>query len=273
MSTQRDQDPLLETFADELRFRRESADLSRNKLAEALGCTPQWIGKIEAREKPPSEAFAQDLDTYFATDGMFHRQWEKIRKYRRNRVLLPGFPKFIELEAEATLVRAFAPQIVPGLLQTADYTRALMNPSQSPAAIDENVSARMERQATVFDRESPAHGWFVLDEAVLHRFVGGRDVMRAQLVKLRDLAGSPNIHVRILPFESVTYAGLDGMFIILTLADGTEIAYHEGPSVNQLSQDPATVNEYRMRFDLVMGESYPRSESLRMITKTLENLE
>jgi hypothetical protein len=131
----------------------------------------------------------------------------------------------------------------------------------------------MERQAAVFGRKTPAQAWFVLDEAVLHRLVGGREVMRAQLTRLRDLANSPNIHVRVLPFDSVTYAGLDGMFIILSLADGTEIAYHEGPSVSQLSQDPATVNEYRMRFDLVMGESYPRSESLKVITKTLENLE
>ncbi|MEV5751553.1 DUF5753 domain-containing protein [Actinoallomurus sp. NPDC052308] len=183
-----------------------------------------------------------------------------------------GLSQFIELEAQATLVRAFAPQIVPGLLQTADYIRALTETGQSPAAIDERVSARMERQAAVFDRETPAHGWFVLDEAVLHRAVGGPEVMRTQLKKLCGLVSSPNVHVRVLPFESIIGAGLDGMFIILTLADGTEIAYHEGPGVNQLSQDPTTVNEYRMRFDLVMGESYPRSESLKMISKSLENL-
>lgn len=272
MPTQRDQDPLMEAFADELRFRREDSGLSRNKLAEALGCTPQWIYKVETREKPTSEAFAQDLDTFFDTAGMFHRQWQKIRKYRRNRVLLPGVPKFIELEAQATLVRAFAPQIVPGLLQTPDYTRELMKTGHTPGAIDDRVAARMERQTAVFDRENPAQAWFVLDEAVLHRNVGGREVMRAQLAKLCDLVDSSNIRVRILPFESIVGAGLDGMFITLALADGTEIAYHEGPGVNQLTEDTAIVSEYRMRFDLVMGEAYPRSESLKIISKTLENL-
>ncbi|GAB3981393.1 hypothetical protein GCM10029978_082140 [Actinoallomurus acanthiterrae] len=269
----RDRDPLLETFADELRFRREKADLSRNKLADALGCTPQWIGKVEACEKPPSEAFAQDLDTFFATEGLFHRQWQKIKKYRRSKVLLPGFPQFVELEAQATIIRAFTPQVISGLLQTEHYMRALMSTGQSPNTLDERVVGRMERQNAVFDREPPAQAWFVIDEAALHRNVGGRDVMRAQLAKLRDLASSPNVHVRILPFESIVGAGLDGMFITLTLPDGTEIAYHEGPGVNQLTQELTTVNEYRARFDLVMGESYPRSESLKLITKTLENLE
>lgn len=120
MTAQRESgpDPLLDTFADELRYRRENAALSRNRLAEALGCTPQWVAKVEGCEKPPSEAFAQDLDTFFATGGLFHRQWQKIRKYRRDRVLLPGFPQYLDLEARAVLIRAFNPQLVSGLLQT-----------------------------------------------------------------------------------------------------------------------------------------------------------
>ncbi|MCO5967511.1 helix-turn-helix domain-containing protein [Actinoallomurus soli] len=272
MPAQRSQDPLVETFADELRFRREERGLSRNKLADALGCTPQWIYKVETCEKPPSEAFAQDLDTFFNTIGMFHRQWEKIRKYRRTRVLLPGFPQYVELEAQAAIIRAFTPLVVSGLLQTEDYMRALMATSQTPHTLEERVAGRLERQAAAFDRPDPAKGWFVLDESALQRVIGGPDVMRAQLIKLCELADSPNIHVRILPFESVTYAGLDGMFVTLALTDGTEIAYHEGPGINQLTQEPAAVNEYRARFDLVMGEAYPRSDSLKIITKTLENL-
>lgn len=151
--------------------------------------------------------------------------------------------------------------------------RALMRPEQGPGALEERVAARMQRQAGIFDRETPPQTWFVFDEAVLHRAVGGRDAMRAQLARLRDVVDSPQLQLRILPFESVTYAGLDGMFLILTLPDGTEVAYHEGPGVNQLTQEPAIVNEYRLRFDLVMGESCPQSESLKMISRALENLE
>lgn len=147
-----------------------------------------------------------------------------------------------------------------------------MSTSQSPHTLEERVAGLLERQAAVFDRPDPAKAWFVLDESALQRVVGGPDVMQAQLVKLCDLASSPNVHVRILPFESVTYAGLDGMFVTLALADGTEVAYHEGPGVNQLTQELATVNEYRARFDLVMGEAYPRRESLKIINKMLENL-
>ncbi|MCW2898986.1 MAG: hypothetical protein JWO67_1251 [Streptosporangiaceae bacterium] len=271
--TQRDLDPnsLVGYFGAELRTHRNKADLSMAQLGAALGCSGQWIGQVELAEKPPSEQFAIDLDTYFKTDGSFNRLWKAIKRAGRSQVLLPGFPAYMELEAQAVLIRSFVAQLVPGLLQTERYARGVMDPRLKPAMLEERVQARLEQQA-VLCGEDPPNAWFVLDEAVLHRPVGGSEVMREQLGRLAELGESPHIQVRILPFSSVTFAGLDGKFTVLRLADGTEILYQEGPGFGQLIEDAGAVADCAARFDLVMGEALPRGASHQMILKRLEEL-
>ncbi|MBC6457120.1 helix-turn-helix domain-containing protein [Actinomadura sp. HBU206391] len=270
---QRELDPnsLVGYFGAELRTRRNQANLSMAQLAAALGYTPQWIGQVELAEKPPSEQFGNDLDTYFETGGSFHRLWKAIKRAGRSQVLLPGFPAYIELEAQAVLIRSFVAQLVPGLLQTEDYARAVINAWPDPAPVGERVATRMEQQG-IFRVERPPYAWFVLDEAVLHRPFGGQEVMREQLKLLAGLVVSPNVQVRILPFASTTYAGLDGKFTLLRLGDGTEILYQEGPGFSQLIEDPSTVADCAARFDLVMGEALPRSASQQMLLERLEDL-
>jgi hypothetical protein len=129
----------------------------------------------------------------------------------------------------------------------------------------------LERQA-ILSREKPPNAWYVLDEAVLHRLVGGPEVMRKQLTLLAELATTSHIQIRILPYSSVTHAGLDGEFTLLRLGDGTEILYQEGPGLSQLIEDPGTVADCAARFDLVMGEALPRGASHQMLLKTLEDL-
>jgi transcriptional regulator with XRE-family HTH domain len=269
-----DPDPvsLIAHFGSELRTLRDEAELSRPQLGEVLGYTGQWIGQIELTKSNPSEQFAIDLDTYFKTGGLFFRLWKSIRRATNRRVLLPGFPRYLELEAEATLIRAFVTQVIPGLLQTESYTRAIMDRALAPGVLEERVATRMDQQA-ILQKEDPPKVLFVLDEAVLRRPAGGSKVMSEQLNRLAELAGSPHIDVRILPFSSVTYAGLDGTFHILRLGDGSEILYQEGPGIGQLIDDPAIVADCTVRFDLVMGESLPSSDSLKMILRAREGLE
>src|SRR4051812_45163224 len=113
-------DPLVHTFAALLRAHREAAQLSAARLAELLGCTPQWISHIEHHRKLPSEAFAIDLDTYFKTAPVntFHCMWEEIKRAGKHRVLPPGFPAYLKLESEASSIRKYEALLVSGLLQT-----------------------------------------------------------------------------------------------------------------------------------------------------------
>ncbi|MWA00807.1 DUF397 domain-containing protein [Actinomadura sp. LD22] len=112
-----------EVFVSELCARREAAKLSRNKLAAALGCTPQWLAKVEKFEKPPSEGLADDLDTRFQTGGMFRRIWERHVEARKRCLIPSAVRPLVEAEKEAHQINIFEPLLVTGLLQTEEYAR------------------------------------------------------------------------------------------------------------------------------------------------------
>ncbi|TDC68787.1 XRE family transcriptional regulator [Actinomadura sp. GC306] len=264
-------DPLLRTFGAVLRAHREADGLSRPQLAQALGCQPGWIEKLETAQKPTSEATADDLDVYFKTSArLFWHMWREIKREGKHLAAPPGFSRYAEIEAEAVAMRAFEAQVMPGLLQTPAYARAVMSSGLPFDALEERVSIRIGRQE-LLTRDNAPRMWFVLDEAVLRRPVGGPEVMYEQLATLIEVATTnPRIEIRMLPFSSVTYAGLDGSFFVLSLSGGVDVAYHEGPEISQLIEDGTTVAEYRVRFDLIMGESLRTGESLKLIQQYQE---
>ncbi|MFI0485550.1 helix-turn-helix domain-containing protein [Actinomadura sp. 9N215] len=273
--------PLLRTFGAVLRGPprssavlrgfREDAGLSRRQLADALGCRPGWIEKLETAQKPPSEATADDLDVYFRTPKrMFWRMWREIKREGKHLAAPPGFEEYTEFEVEAVTIRSYEAQVIPGMLQTPAYARAVLSSGLPVDALEERFTSRMERQE-LLTRENAPRMWFVLDEAVLRRGVGGPAVMAEQLLHLVDTATSnPRVEVRVLPFSSVTYAALDGAFVVLSLPRGVDIAYHEGPEISQVMEEGTKVAEYRVRFDLVMGESFRTEDSLKMINEIME---
>ncbi|GAA2426816.1 helix-turn-helix transcriptional regulator [Actinomadura vinacea] len=246
--------------------------MSRPQLAEALGCKAGWIEKLETAQKPPSEATADDMDVFFDTGRArtFWTMWREIKREGKHLAAPPGFNRYVEIEAKSEALREFEAQVVPGLLQTPAYARAVTSAGQHPDALEDRVASRMERQA-VLKRDDGPRIWFVLDEAVLWRPVGGPEVMREQLERLVEITTtSPRVEIRVLPFSSVTYAGLDGSFTVMSLPGGVDLAYHEGPEISQVIEDGAKIAEYRVRFDLVMGEALRTEESLAMIRKILE---
>lgn len=265
--------PLNVVFGDEIRARRQEAGLSQVKLGEKLGCTGQWIAQVEKGDKDPSREFALDLDTYFTTGGTFIRMAKEIKKLGRRLIHMPGFSAYLEIESQAKIVRAFAPQAVPGLLQNEGYASSLIAKGAGPATstIEELVAHRMDRQS-IFTRANPAKGMFALDEAVLHRTVGTPEIMRDQLTRLEELADTRLIQVRILPFSSVVPSGMDGAFTLLSLANDEEFVYLEAPSVSHLIDAPDNVAACKVRFDQVMAEALPCADSIRMIRRVREAL-
>jgi transcriptional regulator with XRE-family HTH domain len=263
-------DALIRYFGRELRAAREAAGLSQPQLAAELGYTHQWIGKVERGESAPSDNFVTDLETFFQAGGRFQRLRDEIKGAHRHQVLLPGFPEYLELEQRAVRMRCYATQLVPGLLQAEGSMRALISTGPTPEAAEEMVTSRLERQ-TALTREKPLSAWFVLDEAVLRRPIGTPEEWRAQLEWLLKAAELPNVRIWVLPFSSVTYAALDGSFLILTLNDGSEALYTEGPGLSQLIDDPDRIAECALRFDLIMGEALTSGESLKMIRRALED--
>jgi hypothetical protein len=134
------------------------------------------------------------------------------------RDVLPGwFESYLGLEAAASLIRSFEVQFVHGLFQTEDYARAVIalgHRAASAAELDRRVHLRMQRQS-LLTAQPPPRVWSVMDEAVLQRPVGGTPVMRAQLARLREIAGLPNVTLQVVPFGRGGHAGAGGAFTLL----------------------------------------------------------
>jgi transcriptional regulator with XRE-family HTH domain len=256
-------------FGEELRRMREEAKLTGKELADALGCTPQWISIMESGRKL-SEQSARDLDTFFKTDGHYYRLWRLAKKVEVQFILPPGFAEYLEYEKRATSYRIFCGQLVNGLFQTESYTRAILTTIDGGNAAD-LVAQRMDRQA-VLARENIPHTWLVLDEAVVRRTVGSPEVMHEQLNHLLALSERINTMIQVVPQYTGYHAGLGGDFTILGFDDGPDLAYTESAGEGILIERPDRIKDKVVRWDLLRGYALPVEESRVLLKTVMEDL-
>lgn len=255
-------------FGTELRRKREEAGLTGKQLADSLGCTPQWISTMESGRKV-SEQSALDLDTYFETGGHFHRLWKLINDVELQTTLPPGFTEYAQREKKASSIRVFSALLVNGLFQNEGYARAVLGADRT-AGLDELVEQRMERQGVLL-RDPPPFVSFAVDETVLHRMVGGPEVLKRKLEFLLELGSRPNILLNVVPQSVGYYAGLGGSFTLLGV-EGLDFAYSESAGVGTLIQHPDTVKGFGLRWELLKAHALPVAESRAMISTVLESL-
>src|SRR5271169_5411977 len=187
-------------FGAELRFYRTRADLSQKDLAARATVSHDVISKIETGERPPAEDFPPRLDVVpeLDTRGALTRLWDHLNKGHKQR-RYGWFQQWAGIEAQATVLRWYEPLVVPGLLQTEDYARAILSarPDGNLDDLDEQVAARLARQA-ILGRTGAPQLWCILDEGVLHRAIGGSKVMRSQLHHLADVAEHPKTTIQVI---------------------------------------------------------------------------
>ena len=269
----RDLDPSagpLQFFGAELRRARTAAGLSQDQLGQRLGYSGAQVGKVEIGERAPAEDFAEACDRAFPdAGGLFGRIHQLARHWDG------GYPswfvEWVDCERRAASLRSWQPLLVPGLLQTADYARAILSadPETTEIQLDELVSARLERQA-ILDQPSAPMLWMVLDEAVLHRLIGSRKVMHDQLLHLADASCRSNINVQIVPTEIGEHAGLLGGFAIAGFDNEPSTVYMESPDQGQTSQLPSVVRRLSLTFDTLRADALPRGASRDLIGKVAE---
>lgn len=265
-------DPFVRAFATLLRNHRDAAGLSRTQLAEALGCSPKWIEKLESMKKSPSEATANDLDTYFRTPGTFHTLWKLIRERGRRMALPPWFQQWVDTEQVADALRNWEPLVIPGLLQTPEYARVVLagEPGMTDEKLEQHVTNRMERQ-TILTGANPVLFRTLIDESVLHRLIGDPKIMHAQLAALIEATQRPNVSVQIVPTGALCTAGVGGAFWIASIAGTTDTVYLEGATVGRVSDDPREVTEIRNRFDALHAEALTPQASIDLISKVMDD--
>lgn len=270
-----DRDPRSDLGAwlgEELRGARTDAGYkSQDQLARELGFDRTVIVKAESGSRPPSEDVAAKIAEKFP--GLANGLYVHLAGIaRKSNGPIPGwFADWLTREREATSVRIWQPIIVPGLLQTADYARALFIGERSNLgddALDELVVARLARQG-IFDKPEPPHLWTVLDEAVLHRLIGTPKTTYDQLVHLADMSERSYISIQVVPASVGAHAGLACAFMIGSLDGEPDVLLFEAVE-DQTIKDQEVIRKAAVAFDLVRGDTLSRAASQDLILKVAE---
>jgi hypothetical protein len=186
-------------------------------------------------------------------------------------VSLPAaFRPFAEREAEATALRTFEHSFIPGLLQTADYARAVVatKPGATDADIETDVSERIARQ-WILTREAPPppYLWALIDEGALYRPVASAPVMHEQFEHLIAMSARPNVSIQVVPYAAGGHTGLLGAFVMAETPTARRIVYVDEISGGHVAEDATDVDKVALRFETIRSEALPTRASRDVITK------
>jgi transcriptional regulator with XRE-family HTH domain len=276
----------LRRLANELRRLRTDAGLTREDVTEKTAINSATMYRIEAAKvRPQRRTLLTLLDTYGVTDAdrradlvAMSQQANELNWLHRYESELPeAHLTYISFEADARGTRNYESLFVPGLLQTEDYARAVITgvlPFASKEEVGYRVDARMKRKPFL-TRQPPLQLWAILDEAVLHRSVGGPAVMAAQLFQLVQAAESPDITVQVLPFGLGAHAGMPGSFAIMDFPDPAdpELVYIDSMAGDLFLEREADVRRYNRIFEHLRAAALNPADSLGMISEIASSIE
>ncbi|WP_405441700.1 Scr1 family TA system antitoxin-like transcriptional regulator [Streptomyces niveus] len=252
-------------FGYEVRLERERLGMSRSELGKEAHCGYSLVAKFEAGDRVPALSFAETCDRVFPySNGRFERLWPLALRW----AFPPWFRPYVELEWAAIAIRMFHPLLVPGLVQTEEYARAILRTGR-PTNLDDLITARMERRRILM-RNSPTKLWIILDEGVLRRPVGGKAVMRAQLERLRVLADTPPHVLQIIPRTIAAYPGSGSPFGLLSFNEGSDVVHVDGFPRGYLLAESGDVSTAADAYDLLKASALPPDESVPLIDSLLK---
>jgi transcriptional regulator with XRE-family HTH domain len=262
-------DSPLRVFGEMLRYYRTNAGLTPEQLGTKVFLSGSQIRKVEDGDRTPSADLAEACEGIpeLGCNGALTRLHTLLSDHLKPRAYPGWFADWPGREAHARRLRSFELVVVPGLLQTVAYARAVLSTRVGATAeeLDEAVAARMERQQ-ILDRDQPPDLWVIIDEAVLRRTIGSPDIMREQLEHLADAARRPNIVIRVIPLRGGAHQGLNGgAFVIADFDDSATIAYQDTAISGQITEAAAEVAALALTWDTLGLEALPIAASLSLI--------
>jgi transcriptional regulator with XRE-family HTH domain len=255
----------VKVFGQVVKVHRERAGMTQKQLGKLVFCSDSLLSGIENGTKPAKQDLVERIDTELNANGVILAVHPITG--------LGGYPsEFVaSQEAEASKIHDWEPRMIPGLAQTPEYARAVMRaarPRDADEAIEADVQSRVIRQE-IFSRETPPPplAWFVIDESALYRPFGGKDVMRAQLVKLEKMAGMPSVVIQIMRFTATTHPGTEGPLRVIEFTDNPPIWYTEGWFSGRLTEARDEVSDAMTWFDLIRASALPPDQTMRLMAK------
>ncbi|MER6561208.1 helix-turn-helix transcriptional regulator [Streptomyces sp. NPDC001027] len=262
---------------------REDTGLSQEQAARSLGFSPAKLSRIEAGKgrRPPVEADVRALLSLYRTDD--HEAAVLLRLLRQagepgwwqrydKRLMPEWFDRLVGLQEAATAIRTFEIQYVPGLFQTPAYARAVVERGL-PSATSREVERRVElrtRRTELLRRPDAPQVWAILDESVLLRVLGSREVMREQLAHLVALAALPHVTVQVVPLD-VTHASAPAIpvtYLRFPGIDLPDVVYLEQIRSATFLEDRDETEEYRVALDRLADEALNPRESVALLEST-----
>ncbi|MYW67952.1 helix-turn-helix domain-containing protein [Streptomyces sp. SID8379] len=271
MSGPKDLDPSSRRvmIGEELRHARERADLTQQALGELLFVSGSYVGQMEAGTRRILPDMAVRLDEILKAGGFFVRHCTKANQSKHPEY----FAEAAEAEALATGIRQYGAMLIPGLLQTSDYARAVFldyQPTAPDQAIEELLASRMSR-TRLLDHPTKPQLWAVLDEAVLRRPVGSASVMAENLQHIANLVRTRRIIAQVIPFAAGGHASPHGSLKLMYFDDAPPLAFIEAPVTGLLLDDPAAVNRLELSYDLLRASALTPRKSLALISSVAED--
>ncbi|MDG4798701.1 helix-turn-helix transcriptional regulator [Micromonospora sp. WMMD1082] len=267
-----------------LRKLREQTGLSSAEAARRVDHDASWLSRIEIAEVRPHPNDVRALLTLYGVAGEeaeavieVARQAKQRGWWQQYSDVLPGwFATYVGMESEASVIRSYQCQMIPGLLQTEDYARAAFRGAPVPMRdeeVERQVALRMERQAILGSAGQPTLR-VILDEGAVRRAVGGPDVLRAQITRLLEESSRSRLQIQVLPFGAGT--GFDGSFVILDFPplpapypDAVEdrLVYVDTLTGALYLEAPAEVAGYAAAFEQLAANALSPSESRDTLRK------
>lgn len=266
-------------LASELKRLREAAGLSVEQAAAQLGWSYSKLNRFELGRAIPEPSTVSKMVRLYGVEGDRHESLIRLAREAHERGwwedlgVFPG--SYVGLEDAANLICAWEPQLVPGLLQTEDYARAMIEksiPDLSPADVEKRVKARIARQ-TLLSRPDAPEFQAVIGEAALHQQIGGADVLREQMRQLLAVTRRrSNVSARVLPFSAGASIGLDGAFVYLEFPEPIDppVSYIEDISGETYVESAEGNRRFRLAFDRIADAALPVEDSAALIAGVAE---
>lgn len=254
---------VIATVGRQLKLRREAAGMRAAAFGEAVGYGEDMVYKIEGGKRIPRPEYLEDADRVLGAGGLISAMKEDVRKVR--------YPKKVrdlaQLEARAVEIGVYVCSSIPGLLQTPEHARALLEswqPAYSPEDLERRVAARVARRS-VYDRSPAPALSFVLEEATLRRKVGGTMVRRQQLERLLEVGRLNNVTLQVMPMDSAPHPGMSGRIEVLKFEDGTAVGRSDGAFSGRPITDPRQLRILELRYGTIRAQALPPGESLAFV--------
>ena len=256
----------LKAFGEAHKAFRKRAGYTQEEYAPLIGYQPGTVASIEQGRRFPQRRYVDKAELVLDAFGVLKGVYKHAT---REKGLASWFRQWAELEELAISLYTFENRLVPGLLQTEDYARAIFServPVLTDSEIEAMVTARLERQPLLHERPNTSFS-FIVEEHVLRRLTGEEAVMRAQIEHLLEATEPRNVEFQVLPTARGAHASMDGPIQLLETPENEWFAYSEGQENSQFIVKPQTISILHMRYAKLRSQALTPEDSRSLLER------